>query len=91
MTIIEAVLQVMRETEAPMAPSQVLEAIEERHLYAFRAKHPLGIVRAQMRRNSDAAPPPIASPTIHLKMITRDSYSLLPAPRKRLPQGTAAA
>ena len=78
MTIIEAVLQVMRESGVPMSPTQVLNAINEKHLYAFRALHPLGIVRAQMRRNSDAAPSAVASPTMHLKMITRDSYSLLP-------------
>ena len=83
MTIIEAVLQVMREFGAPMSPSQVLQAIQGKNLYAFRARDPIGIVRAQMRRNCDAAPPAAASPTQRLKMITKDSYALLPSPVPR--------
>jgi hypothetical protein len=57
LTIIEAVVEVMREIGSPMSPSQVLQGIQSKNLYTFRARAPIGIVRAQMRRNSDAAPP----------------------------------
>jgi restriction system protein len=83
MTIIEAVLQIMRESGAAMSPRQVCKAIQERKLYTFRAQDPMGIVRTQMRRHSDGAPQGVASSTIYLKSVARDSYAVLPTPIKR--------
>lgn len=83
MTIIEAVLQVMRESGAPMTPTQVFDAIRSKNLYAFGAQSPIGVVRSNMRRHSDACPPGIAAAIQYLKANSKESYSLLPSPISR--------
>jgi hypothetical protein len=84
MTIIEAVLQVMQERGTPMSPSQVLEAIQSKNLYSFRAQSPIGVVRSNMRRHSDACPPALAVSKLFLKANSKEAYSLLPAPVQRV-------
>ncbi len=83
MTIIEAVLEVMRRAGRPISPHDVLEEIERGKLYDFRARDPAGIVRAQMRRHSVECPAGSASAVLYLKLSGNDSYELLPVPIKR--------
>jgi hypothetical protein len=86
MTIIEAVLQVMQESGAPMTPNQVFEAIRRKNLYAFGAQSPVGVVRSNMRRHSDACPPGVAASMQYLEAHAKEAYSLLPEPLRR-PKG----
>lgn len=83
MTVIEAVLQVMRAAGRPMSPREVLSEIQRSNLYAFRAREPASIVQAAMRRHSIDCPPAIASSVASLKLIAKDSYALLPTPMQR--------
>ena len=79
-TVIEAVLQVMRESGTPMSPKQVLQAVQSRALYTFTARSPLGIARATMRRHCSACPSSFAATTLYLQAESKDMYSLLPVP-----------
>lgn len=83
MTIMDAVLQVMRRTARPMRPYEVFAEIEEGRLYDFRARDPAGVVRTQMRRHSLECPAQSAATVLYLKSAGKDSYELLPAPVKR--------
>ena len=83
MTIIEAVLEVMRRVGRPMLPREVFMEIERGKLYEFRARDPAGIVRSQMRRHSLECAANNASAVLYLKLAEKDRYELLPAPVKR--------
>jgi hypothetical protein len=61
MTIIEAVIQVMRSIDEPMSPASVVSEIQRLNLYPFKTKDPLGVVRAQMRRHTEGYDRPMAS------------------------------
>ena len=87
MTVIEAVLFVMRGTGVPMSPIQVLQAIESQKLYAFRARSPLGIIRSNMRRHSEGCPMGIAASTVYFRTTSKNTYSLLPSPIYRPAHG----
>ena len=44
MTIIQAILNVMREAGRPLTPKEAYERILEKDLYSFRAQNPQGVV-----------------------------------------------
>lgn len=52
MTIVEAILAVMKGANVPMSASEVHDAIVKKQLYAFKAKQPVQIVQQQLRRHS---------------------------------------
>ena len=77
MTIIEAVIQVMKTVNKPMSPAAVALEIQRINLYPFKTKDPLGVVRAQMRRHTQGYDRPVASPIPCLKKVGKDSYIFL--------------
>ncbi len=77
MTIIDAVREVMRGAARPMTPGDVLGEIQRRALYPFKAKDPLGVLRAQMRRHTEGYDRPTAAVTPCLKKVGKDLYALL--------------
>jgi len=77
MTIIEAVIHVMKAASKPMTPAAVASEIQRINLYPFKTKDPLGVVRAQMRRHTQGYDRPVASPTPCLKKVGKDSYVIL--------------
>jgi hypothetical protein len=83
MTVIEAVIQVMRERGTPMSPAEVYAGIEQAKLYVFRAKDPSNVVRTQMRRHSADCPAGAAARVAYLERVSRDVYALLPQPQQR--------
>lgn len=83
MTIMDAVVQVMRRTARPMRPHEVFAEIEQGKLYEFRTRDPAGVVRTQMRRHSLECPPQSAATVLYLKTAGKDTYELLPTPIKR--------
>lgn len=77
MTIIDAVKQVLQGAERPMTPGDVLMEIQRRALYPSKAKDPLGVLRAQMRRHTEGYDRPTAASAPCLKKIGKDLYALL--------------
>ena len=74
MTVIEAVLTVLRNQTAPMSAAEVLAEIEKRELYAFKTKDALNVVRAQLRRHSEGYDRPDASAEKLVRQISRDAF-----------------
>ena len=52
MTIIEAAMEVLKAENKPLTAEEIYDLICKRNLYAFGAKDPLSIVRAELRRHS---------------------------------------
>lgn len=78
MTVVEAVEQVMRIAGVPMTAREVLAAIQTENLYQFRAADPLSVVRAQLRRHSDAFSGSAAAPVRRFRLLQDDRFELLP-------------
>jgi restriction system protein len=78
MTIIEAVLHVMRAAGQPLTPGQVFAAIQDQGLYSFGAKDPLSIVRAQLRRHTMDYHRPTGASTRYFERLDGDRYTLSP-------------
>lgn len=78
MTVIEAVLTVLRDQAAPMSGAEVLAEIEKRKLYSFKTKDALNVVRAQLRRHSEGYDRPDASAEKLVRQVSRDAFVLLP-------------
>lgn len=77
MTVVEAAQQVLRERKTPMTAREVLVAIEEANLYAFRTSDRLSVVRAQLRRHSDAFAGKAAAAKRHFRLLPNDRFALL--------------
>jgi hypothetical protein len=77
MTIIEAVIQVMKAAREPMTPTAVASEIQRINLYPFKTKDPLGVVRAQMRRHTQSYDRPAASGKPCLRKVGKDLYVIL--------------
>jgi hypothetical protein len=77
MTIIEAVVHVMKSAGKPMSPAEVAMEIQRANLYPFKTKDTLGVVRAQMRRHSEGYDRPTAAVTARLKKVGKDLYTIL--------------
>lgn len=88
MTIMEAVLQVMRHVGRPMTPQEVFAEIERGKLYTFRSRDPASVVRAQMRKHSLECPTQSAAATLYLKLAEKDRYEVLSTAVKRSSGGS---
>lgn len=51
MTIVEAVLAILKDSGKPMTAPEITREISARHLYEFKAKQPAQIVLQQIRRH----------------------------------------
>jgi len=74
MTVIEAILAVLRERQAPMSASELLAEIQKKNLYAFKTKDSLNVVRAQLRRHTEGYDRPDASAAKLIRQVNHDSY-----------------
>jgi restriction system protein len=63
MTINEAIVQVMRDSDYPLTPKEAYDRILKDALYEFRAQKPLSIVTGQIRRHCKDLDFPSAEPT----------------------------
>lgn len=52
MTILEAALKVLKASNCPMTAQEIYDQICKEKLFAFGAKDPVAILKAQLRRNS---------------------------------------
>lgn len=62
MTIIEAIVNVLRESSNPLSPKDIYDLIINRQYYTFGAKDPLGVVRGEIRKHCYGVDFPSASP-----------------------------
>jgi len=79
MTIIDAVLAVMREANEPLSAAEVYDRILRRGLYKFGAKDPLNLVRAQMRRHSIDYEGRTGANTRYLEKVDNERFVMLKA------------
>lgn len=52
MTILQAALKVLKSANKPLSAEAIYDQICKERLFAFGAKDPLAILKAQLRRNS---------------------------------------
>lgn len=57
MTILDACVTILKDSQAPLPAEKIFEQIQARELYPFGAKDPLSIVRAAMRKHLKTAGP----------------------------------
>jgi restriction system protein len=62
MTIIEAIIKVLKECGNPLSPKDILDSILEKNFYSFGAKDPLSVVRGEIRKHCYGVDFPSASP-----------------------------
>lgn len=62
MTIIEAIIRVLKECGAPLSPRDIYNIIVEKAYYSFGAKDPLAVVRGEIRKHCYGVDFPSASP-----------------------------
>jgi hypothetical protein len=75
-TILDAVAVVLRDEAEPKSAKQIVERIVERNLFTFKARDPVGVVRAAIRKHlkthgGDAQPP------ARLRQVERDRFAIL--------------
>lgn len=58
MTILEACVEVLKTADRPMNTRELLDAINERKLYAFKAKDPMKVISSAIRNNLKTGQPP---------------------------------
>lgn len=80
MTIIEAILEVMREAGAPMGPQDAYRRILEKNLYRFKAQNPQSVVTGQIRRHCVGLEFPTAEQTKYFMLETDGRFAPLPSP-----------
>jgi hypothetical protein len=83
MTIVEAVLAVMRSADKPMSASEVAEAMIARGLYAFKASQPAQIVLQQIRRHCVGVDNRQSSKAKLFARSGDTKYVALPSPNQR--------
>lgn len=62
MTIIEAIISVLKECNNPLSPKDIYDYIIDRKYYSFGAKDPLAVVRGEIRKHCYGVNFPSASP-----------------------------
>ena len=59
MTVLEACVEVLKSADRPMNTREIFDAINERNLYAFKAKDPLKVIGGAIRNNLRKGQPPL--------------------------------
>ena len=80
MTIIQAIIKVMREAGCPLTPGEAYERIVERGLYEFRAQNPKGVVAAQIRRHCKGLEFPTAETKKYFELQPDGKFAALSKP-----------
>lgn len=75
-TIRAAIVEVLHDAGQPLSVQAILERIQKRGLYEFKAKDPLGVVRNQLRRSCVGVDRKQLSETKHFQVNTNGEYSL---------------
>lgn len=81
MTIVEAILAVMRDARRPMTAAEVHDALVKKELYVFKAKQPTQIVHQQIRRHCIGVQNKTSSRTKYFSRAGQDQFAALPQPQ----------
>jgi hypothetical protein len=73
-TIIEAVIEVLSASKEPLSAQQIHSRIVERKLYEFKAKDPVAVMRAAIRKHMRAPDPA----SVTLQAVDRDRFTATP-------------
>ncbi len=73
MTILDACVEVLKTTDRAMTAKQILEEIQDRQLFAFKAKDLLKVVSGSIRNNLRNGAPP------RLREVDKGMYRLAEA------------
>jgi restriction system protein len=77
MTVIEAALEVLRSANRPLTASEIFAEIQTRKLYAFAAKDPLNVLRAQLRRHCEGYDRKVAAARRCIRRVGNDAFEAL--------------
>lgn len=80
MTIIQAILDVMRDAGHSLTPKDAYRRIIEKGLYEFKAQSPVSVVTGQIRRHCDGLEFPSAEPTKYFRLESDGRFAALPEP-----------
>jgi len=75
MTIIEAAIQVLKKNNRPMSAQAIYDQICKDKLFDFKAKDPVAILKAQLRRNCVGFSGKSASDTPRLKQDSNKLFT----------------
>ncbi len=78
MTIVEAILAVLRAADRPLAAADIHDAIVKHGLYAFKAKQPQQVVRQQLRRHCVGGKLKTSSTKEYFERVGQDEFLALP-------------
>lgn len=87
MTIIEAILNVMRDAGRPLTPTEAYSLILDKNLYTFNAQNPQGVVTGQIRRHCKGLEFPSADNKKYFQLESDGRFSPLPKPIRIGPPG----
>jgi hypothetical protein len=74
MTILEAAIKVLKTSNQPMSAEAIYQQICTERLFEFKAKDPIAILKAQLRRNSLGFTGKSANSKPTLKQLADKSY-----------------
>jgi len=74
-TILDAVVAVLNAEKGARSAAEIHKLIEQKNLFQFKAKDPLGIVRSAIRKHLRSHGGP-GQPRALLKQVDKDRYGL---------------
>ncbi len=77
MTIIEAAITVLSNNKEPLSAESIYQEICRQELFIFRAKKPIAVLRAELKRHSSDYSGKNPPPKLKLKQHYDKTYSLL--------------
>jgi restriction system protein len=80
MTIVEAILAVLREAKRPLSAADIHDVIVKKELYAFKAKQPRSVVLQQIRRHCVGIQNKTSSSTKYFAREDGDQFTALSSP-----------
>lgn len=76
LTIVDCIKVTLNKNSHPLTAQQILKEIEEKNLYQFNTKSPIGVVRQQIRRHCEGLYFPSAMPNKYFFQTDKDKYGL---------------
>ena len=76
-TIADCIKGTLKKSSQPLTAQKILEEIEDKNLYEFNTKSPIGVIRQQLRRHCEGLNFPSAMPNKYFFQADKDKYGLL--------------
>ena len=78
MTIVEAIIRVLKDEGPPLSHLMIYKLINERYYYDFGAKDPKSVVRGKIRKHCQGVEFATASPKKYFVEVRRSSHKRKP-------------